>query len=187
VACLLAMSIATHGADAPRPASAASGDAVALVRRLIGGEWIHESVTKKGKTFLSRYVITDGPDGVSIVMNGWRGVADNVDYHGNLHTWREPDGKTLRFHNINEKGSTSAGEVRALDDHTLEFDWFAQPVTDTSAKTHLQFIFEGDNVFRMVAITKKGDAWETTSDEKHERVDRAPEKFLKVKPPAKKK
>jgi hypothetical protein len=39
----------------------------------------------------------------------------------------------------------------------------------------------------MVSIVKKGNTWETMSDEKHERVNKAPEKFLKVKPvPAKK-
>src|SRR4051794_36919476 len=81
--CLLAMSIAAQAADAPRPTSAPSSDAVALAHRLIGGEWIHESVTKKGKTFLGRCVVIDGPDGVSIVMDNWRGLTDNYNYHGN--------------------------------------------------------------------------------------------------------
>src|SRR5262245_2351028 len=94
--CLQAMSVLVRGADVPQSTSAPAGDpvqsgdpvksgdavqtgdAVQLCRRLIGGEWIHQSVLKNGKTFLSRYVITDAPDGVNIVMNGWRGAADNL-------------------------------------------------------------------------------------------------------------
>lgn len=43
-------------------------------------------------------------------------------------------------------------------------------------------MFEGDDVFRMLSIVKKGDKWEKVSDEKHIRVAKAPEKFLNVKP-----
>ncbi|MCB9838670.1 MAG: SRPBCC domain-containing protein [Phycisphaeraceae bacterium] len=100
-----------------------------MLGALVGGEWIHEGKAPDGRRFRVRNVVRYGPDGRSLVANGWLGFGDAGMYdHGPTMVWSDPDG-VVRFSSVHEEGTIGSGTIRLLGDtetsESFEWDWNA--------------------------------------------------------------
>ena len=109
-----------------------------ILDRMAGGDWIHESPRPDGKTFRSRSHLQKGPDGKSLVGQGWLTGPAGMFYHAATLIYREPTTGLIRFINVDEGGSTSQGEIRSIAADTLSWDWRLT----TSAGELREFIVE---------------------------------------------
>jgi len=108
--------------------------ALGLLGSLAGGEWIHESETPDGDRFRIRNVVRKGPDGASLLANGWLGFGDAPMFdHGPTLVWLDPDG-VIRFTGVHETGAVSSGTISLVDDDTVEWDWIER--SPSGERTH---------------------------------------------------
>ncbi len=158
------------------------GEAVLrLLRRLIGGEWIHESEQADGSIFRVRNVLEDGPDGRSIVGKSWLGDADGMYFHGATQVWREPSVEGVRFQSINEKGAIARGAVRLASDDAVVWDWNQTGPSGKETVFRIDMEFTGTDAYRMrLHVQAEGGEWRPMNDVEFRRVQEAPAPFKRL-------
>ena len=136
-------------ADTDGNTSGAAG-VLETLNRLVGGEWIHESVREDGRVFHVRNVVTQGPDGQSIIGNGWQDRGSGMFFHANMQVWRDPETDSVRFQNIDERGSLVRGGIRLVGADHLRWDWSPASAQDKSPRYQVEMIFQGEESYRQV-------------------------------------
>jgi uncharacterized protein YndB with AHSA1/START domain len=174
----------TGGAASRSPSRERDGEPVLrLVRRLIGGEWIHESEQADGGVFRVRNVLADGPDGRSVVGRSWLGNADGMFYHGHTQVWREPGGGAVRFQNINERGAVARGAIRLAGDDALRWDWNQIDPSGKETVYRVDMEFTGADAYRMRLHMRTGEnEWRQMNEVDFRRVQEAPQRFKQLRP-----
>lgn len=168
---------------------------MAVLNRLVGGEWIHDGQTPDGKVFLVRNILERGPDGVSIVGKGWLGNAEGMSPHQSTQIFRQaPDPRprngssadaTQRvvFHAIDEHSSVSEGDIVLVDAQTVQWNWNLQALDGQHATFRVRMKFANNDHYQFT-LAMQGDngQWTQMVDAAFERVSEVPEKFRKLKP-----
>jgi len=166
-------------ADEERPETP---PAIDILRQMAGGEWIHESTNNDGEVFRVRNVMELGPDGECIVGRGFLGDEQGMYDHGATIVYREPVTRRTMFISVNEDGSVARGEIRTLDDKTVEWDWNMQTPegAEQSFRVHSHLPSRDRYTF---TLWRKDDAgaWVELIDLEYERVEKAPPVFYKMK------
>ena len=157
-------------------------DALAILSQMAGGEWIHESTQEDGGVFRVRNVMERGPDGECIVGRGFLGDAEGMYEHGATLVYREPVTRRTRFLSVNEDGSVSQGEIRALDEHTVEWDWNIETPEGAKSAFRVHSHFPGDDQYTF-KLWRQGDdgVWLEMVDLAYTRVEKAPQEFYRMK------
>ncbi len=161
-----------------------SAEIMRLLGSLVGGEWIHESTRPEGGLFRVRSVYAKGPDGESVVAQGYLGDAEGMTPHGAFHAWREPcvaaDGG-VRFQNIDENGSVSRGEITLPEPKHLVYDWKLQSREGRTANFAVDLRVTGPDEYRFTLHRVEGEKRTQMVDIVFRRVAEAPEAFRKVR------
>lgn len=169
------------------PAEDATERIMALLHRWVGGEWIHENSAREGEVFRVRNVVTAGPDGVSLLCQGWLGNAAGMTPHA-LSIIRRGSGGVVRFENVNERGSVARGRIRLQGEGTLVWDWSEMGLNGATARYIVTTTFGEDpdiyamTVGRIVPDEGGGERLNPMVDLSMRRVPRAPEAFLRMAP-----
>jgi uncharacterized protein YndB with AHSA1/START domain len=155
------------------------GDALTLLAKSVGGEWIHESTDENGSVFRVRNVVAYAPDGKSLVARSWLGREDGMFAHGTTQIWREPGTNEIRFQNVNEAGAIGRGRLDRVGERTLVWDWNAYHPDGSVRRFWIDMIFPDDDHYRMVMRYLRGDGTEhEIMNALYKRVDQSPERFL---------
>lgn len=160
---------------------------MALLHRWVGGEWIHEATMPDGGVFRVRNVITRGPDGVSLLCQGWLGDQAGMTPHSLAIIRRTVDGG-VTMENVNESGDIARGRITLADDNTLAWDWSVLRLDGSTSRFAITTSFGPDpDTYSMtigqVAIDASGTEGVTPMVEaEFRRVERAPEEFLRIAP-----
>lgn len=161
----------------------------ALLRQMVGGDWIHETVRDDGSVFRARSRLELGPDGTSLVGYGWLGDAEGMFYHGATQIWFEPPAGLnaapggVRFQNINESGHIARGKVTLHESSTLNWDWNA---VDPDGRVHRYRVFttvEDADHYRFVLHRVGLDGAEPRElvSIQYQRVHQLPDRFEPLK------
>lgn len=137
-------------ADAPR------GDAMALLRRLVGGTWEHES-QMLGQTLHVRNTIEEGAGGSAIVMRAERLMDGAMRPYTSSIAWLDASTGGPRYASIKNDGSVASGAIRATGASTLEWDW---RVVDSAGTIHPYLVrmeLREDNVYAMTLSLRQED------------------------------
>jgi hypothetical protein len=154
---------------------------MSLLARFVGGEWVHENV-RDGKTFRARNSYTHGPDGISLIGNGWLGDADGMHHHGSIQVWSDPITGAVRFHNIDEHGALASGEITLEGDSTAVWDWAVTSPGGKKTTYRVKTILESPDKYRFVLFHRPdGGPEKQLVEVPYARVAQAPEAFLKMK------
>jgi uncharacterized protein YndB with AHSA1/START domain len=158
-----------------------AGDAakvMALLSRLVGGNWIHDGHAPDGSAFLVRNVLEHGPDGVSIVGKGWLGDDAGMTPHGSTQIYRDPGTGAVRFFNIDENSSVSQGAIVLVDNDTVQWNWnlHSQNGRQANYRVHMKFLDDDHYQFTLL-MQGEGDLWSEKVNVAFERVSDVPEKF----------
>lgn len=158
-----------------------------LLGRWVGGEWIHESAGPGGGVFRVRNLVTHGPDGVSLLCQGWLGNTQGMMPHSVAIVRRAVDGGVV-FENVNENGDVARGRITLDGENGLRWDWRVTRL-DGSTQPYditMQFGEDQDSYAMQIAMVNADDAGGQTRvpmvDVSFRRVDRAPEEFLRTSP-----
>lgn len=150
-----------------------------LLADLAGGEWIHEGAMPDGNTIRVRNVIRMGPDGVSVVSNGWLGFGDGGMFdHGPTVVWTDQHG-LIRFHGVHETGATGSGTVHLVGDDGLDWDWL-ETSPDGGTQRYaigMRIVDEDLYVSSMEVVGEDGSRTMLADGLEYRRVDVAPEQF----------
>lgn len=161
---------AAEGADA----------ALAMLGRMVGGDWISENTGPDGSLFRVRNVVEHTPDGSGCSARGWLGDATGMYPHACTQVWREGD--KAFFQSLHEDGSVARGEIRASADNTLTWDWKQVARDGKAACFTVVQTFEGQDAYRMRLLHSDGNgAPVEVLNIPFRRVTRAPEAFLKLR------
>lgn len=160
------------------------------LHRLVGGEWIHETILPGGGEFLSRNLMQFGPDGRSLITTGWLGNAAGLAPHGSTQIWRDPVSNTIWFQTINEVGGIARGEI-TLDGTTDTLHWDWKQTNPDASMSHFLILmrFIDDQTYDMT-ITRPRSRPQPPADEQTDeprvirftRVPVAPARFLNIRP-----
>lgn len=138
-------------------ADGARGDAMALLRRLVGGTWEHESEVL-GQTLHVRNTIEEGADGAAIVMRAERLMDGAMRPYTSSIAWHDPSsGGGARYVSIKNDGSVASGAIRATGESTLEWDW---RVVDAAGTVHPYLVrmeFRAENAYAMTLALRQAD------------------------------
>lgn len=163
-------------------ATPAPADALKIVQRLAGGEWIFEDKSPSGGIFRGRSVIEFGPDKQSLVARGWLGDNSGMYYHGATQIWPDPATKTVRFQSIDENGALASGDIVASSEDTIIWDWNMITQDGRRARYRVNMVFSDTDHYEFVLHEIKADG---TAPErvrvKYSRVAEAPEAYHKMK------
>jgi uncharacterized protein YndB with AHSA1/START domain len=141
------------------PTTRPAADALNLARRVLGGEWRHESQRDDGGILRAKQIFTDGPDGKSIIGEGWLDTGKGPFCHSRLQVYREPGTGRLVFQNINESGAIARGELRAIGPDKLEWDWNAQELDGATANYRVHMTFTGSDRCRFALSRLENAEW----------------------------
>ena len=149
---------------------------VRLLSRLVDGEWIHESESPDGGVFRVRNVLQHGPDGQSIVGQGWLGNADGMHPHGSTQVYLDPLSQQVRFFNINEHGAIAEGAITLVDEQTVEWDWRTR---GTKEAYSVLMKFTGSDTYEFtLRLRTENDELQQLVQISYDRVEKAPKRFL---------
>jgi len=159
---------------------------MALLGRLVGGEWIHEGKAPDGGVFRVRNVVQRGPDGQSLVSRGWLGGAEGMVEHSASQMWLEPahDGAPaeVRFCSLNEQGGITRGAIRLIGCDSVEWDWNTLLPNGTTTRHRITTSVLADDRYTMRIDTIGDDGVITKMVEADfTRVEKAPEAFLTMR------
>jgi uncharacterized protein YndB with AHSA1/START domain len=146
------------------PATQPADETLTVARRLLGGEWTHESQRPDGKMFRVRNVYTDGPDGKSLIAESWMDRGAGAYCHGRTQVYREPGTGRIMFQNINETGAVARGEMRAVGPDKLEWDWNAQALDGTPEQYRVEMTFAGGDEVRFKLSLLENGGWKQMVD-----------------------
>ncbi len=150
------------------------------LQRLVGGEWIYESVREDGSVFRIRNVVTPGPDGKSIIGNGWQDRGAGMFFHAHTQVWHDQETGTVRFQNIDERGSVAQGGVRLVGPDHLLWDWGPAIAEDKSPRYQIEMIFQGEHVYRHVISLPDDDGkMQQLANIELRRVEQEPQQLTK--------
>ena len=157
-----------------------------LVQSLVGGDWIHENIKADGSIFRSRSVSEPGPDGQSVISKGWLGDAEGMLYHGSTLVFRQPDDEKEKggiwFHNINEGGAISRGEITLINDSTLQWDWNLTSLEGQQQHYRVLMNFTGRDAYTFQLYHQQPAGAERKLIEvPYQRVAESPEAFRRSK------
>jgi uncharacterized protein YndB with AHSA1/START domain len=153
--------------------------ALALLGTLAGGEWIHEGQIPDGQSIRVLNVIREGPDGRSLVTNGWLGYGDGGMFdHGPTLIWLDPLG-VVRFAGVHEDGSTGSGVVRLFDDASVEWDWLETTTAGQESRYAIGMTFEGEDRYATTfeIVADDGSRRKLAGPMEYRRVAVAPLRF----------
>ena len=153
--------------------------AMELLGTLAGGEWIHEGAMPDGNAFLVRNVVRKGPDGKSLISNGWLGFGDAGMFdHGPTIVWLDPDG-VIRFNGVHETGATGSGTIRLISDDTVEWDWNEHTQSGEHHRYAIGMTIPGGDEYtaKMESVADNGERTMFVDNLEYKRVDVAPERF----------
>ena len=155
---------------------------MALLGRLVGGEWIHDGKAPDGSVFLVRNVLERGPDGVSIVSRGWLGDDSGMAPHGSTQIYREPQTGAVRFFSIDEHSSVSQGDIVLAEADTVQWNWNLQGLDGKRAAFRVHMKFADENHYQF-ALSVKGEEghWTQMVNADFARVKEAPARFTKLR------
>lgn len=168
----------------PLLATQPAGEALALARRLIGGEWHHERQFNDGTVFRALVICSDGPDGASFLDQGWLGDAEGMFHHGMSLVWREPATGRVLFQNISEAGAVARGEVRVIGPQKLEWEWNVTSLAGRPSEYLVHIEFDGPDAYQMQLLARRDNEWVQSVDARFVRAASAPEAFKKPRKPA---
>lgn len=158
-------------------------DALSILHRLVGGEWIFENKRPDGGLFRGRSVIEFGPDSKSLVARGWLGDASGMFYHGATQIWPDPESKSVRFQSLDENGALASGEITTDGENAVIWDWNMVTLDGRRARYRVDMAFSDTDHYEFILHEVKADG---TSQErvrvKYSRVAEAPEAYRKLKP-----
>lgn len=167
----------------PRDQAERTDRLMRMLGALVGGEWIHEGKAPDGRAFRVRNVARFGPDGASILANGWLGFGDAGMYdHGPTMVWRDPDG-VVRFSSVHEQGTIGSGTIRLLGDtqssDSFEWDWHSlQPDGSEQHFAITCTVLDQDRYTAQFELIGPSGARAPFGDPiEYRRVDIAPERF----------
>ncbi len=173
-----------------QPTSAApANDAdktLALVARLVGGEWIHEGSTPAGGVLRVRNHFEFAPDGKSLTARGWLGDAKGMFAHGCTTIFKDPATGQVSFVDVDQQGGVSRGAIRAISDSEIAWDWSSVALDGKQSRYDIRFQFTGPDEYKG-AITPfvAGKPAEKPSVELTvRRVLATPAKYLSLRPDA---
>ncbi len=153
--------------------------ALELLGTLAGGEWIHEGETPDGHAFLVRNVVRTGPDGRSLISNGWLGFGGAGMFdHGPTLVWLDPDG-VIRFNGVHETGATGSGTIRWISNDTVEWDWHEHTQSGERHRYAIGMTIPGGDRYTatMESVAKNGERTMFAEHLEYRRVEAAPERF----------
>lgn len=156
-------------------------DALSIVQRLVGGEWIFENKSENG-VFRGRSIVEYGPDGKSMVARGWLGDATGMFYHGATQIWRDPESKTVRFQSLDEQGGLAMGEITSAGENSVAWDWNLAIPDGRKSRYRVDMVFSDTDHYEFILHELKADG---SSPErvrvKYSRVSEAPAEYRKLK------
>lgn len=158
------------------PGAAAGDDVMTRLGRLVGGEWIHESVNDKGEVFRVRNVYERGADSVSVAVKGWLGNEAALQAHSSALLYRDPLTGGARVLNVNERGGVAEGAITIVDD-ALVWDWNATELDGAKSRYHIETRFDPNSSDRyrfQLAKYEKDGSLTPLIDIWFDRVDAAP-------------
>ncbi|HRQ74951.1 MAG TPA: SRPBCC domain-containing protein [Phycisphaerales bacterium] len=157
---------------------------LAMLGRLVGGEWIHES-ERSGGIFRVRNVAERGGDGVSLVTKSWLGTAEGMYDHGRTIIYRAPksEGGGVRFLNINEMGAVAQGPIRLVAPDRIEWEWKMTTLEGAQRTFRVSMAFGADRDEHTFKLERREDdgSWREQIAISYTRVDEAPERFKKLR------
>lgn len=161
---------------------ASQADPFKVLQQLVGGEWTFENKRDDGSVFRGRTVLQYGPDEKCIVGRGWLGDAKGMWDHGATQVWRDPHLGAVRFQNIDEQGSLASGEIVAIGENAVSWDWNMVVPGGRRGHYRADMFFSDADHYEFVLHEIKADG---TSPErvrvKYTRVERAGEAFHQMK------
>lgn len=164
------------------PERAGNEEVLGLVRRLVGGEWVHEHEDGKGGVFRARNVLESGPDGKSIHGRGWLGGKEGMFLHGVTQIWREPGSGEVRFQNISESGAVARGELTMKEGNTVVWDWRQWALDGTATSFRVDMIFDGMDRYRMRLFREQSNGdMQQQFEFGFERVESVKEEFKRMR------
>lgn len=157
---------------------------LALLGRLVGGEWIHES-ERGGGVFRVRNIAERGGDGVSLMTRSWLGTAEGMYDHGRTIIYRAPknEGGGVRFLNINETGAVAQGPIRLVAPDRIEWEWTMTALDGARRMFRVTTTFGPDQDEHTFRLERREDdgTWREQIAISYVRVDEAPEWFQKLR------
>jgi uncharacterized protein YndB with AHSA1/START domain len=172
---------------APNAASDNPQQVMALLGKLAGGEWIHQSATADGGVFRVRNVYEHGPDGKSLLTRGWLGAADGMFAHGGCLIWLEPGGSAdtpgeVRFCNVDQAGSVTRGAIRLIGCDSVEWDWRSTHGDGKVTRHRVTMAFPDSNRYALrIDVVGDGGTLTKMVEADFTRVDKAPPEFLRMR------
>lgn len=153
------------------PTTQPAEETLVLARRLIGGEWKHESQRPDGQKFSVRNIYRDGPDGKSLIAESWMDRGAGEFCHGRTQIWREPGTGRVMFQNINESGAVARGELRSVGPDQLEWDWNVTALDGTAEKYRVQMTLTGKDESKFKLSVLEDEKWKQLVDLAFERKE----------------
>jgi uncharacterized protein YndB with AHSA1/START domain len=154
-------------------------DALRLLHTLARGEWIFEHARDDGTVFRSRSVITEGPDGQSLIGRGWLGGSEGMFFHAATQIWREPksNGGGVRFQNIDQAGAIARGAIYLAGPNRVRWEWNSTGLDGELSRYEVEMSFERPDEYRFILFQLTGDDRTERVNITYSRVDDAPERF----------
>ena len=161
---------------------ASAADALSVLSRLVGGEWVFEDNRPDGGVFRGRSVVEKGPDAKCLIARGWLGDANGMSYHAATQIWRDPESKKVRFQSLDENGALATGEITAKGDDSVSWDWNMVTPEGRRARYRVDMVFSDSDHYEFVLHELKPDKPDAERVRvKYSRVAEAPEAFRKLK------
>lgn len=163
-------------------AGAAEGAAAALAMlgRMVGGEWVCEQTAPNGSLFRVRNVAEWAPDGKGTFTRGWLGGVSGMSPHACTLAWREGD--RALFQSLDQDGGVARGELKKVDEQTLNWEWNQSAADGKVTRYTVVQTFDGADTYRMrLLAAKDGGAQAVVVNIVLHRVARAPAEFLKMR------
>ncbi len=168
--------------EAPRDTTA--DQVLTLMRRLSGGDWIHESTRPDGSTFRVRNRIEPGPHPDGLSTRGWLGDDLGMTSHGMGVVYRAPASDRVCFLNIDEHGGIARGEIELQGDDTLHWDWNLEGADGKQSAFDVVMKFTGTDEYQFqLARIESGEKPLKFVDITFHRVRELPEAFGRLKSP----
>jgi len=146
--------------EAPEPTT--DPDAVMkTLARLVGGEWIHESKAD-GTTFRVRNVFRFGPDGRSVVSDGWLGGGAGMLYHSHAVARHEPLTGEVRLLDVSETGALAHATIALEGPGRLAYDWRAVQPDASVQRYDIDIVFTGPDTYEMTLARVDDDGQRQT-------------------------
>lgn len=169
---------------APPEAANANEQVLALLDRLVGGDWVAETVTPDGKPMLVRTRWEKGLAGSFHVAHGWIGGEEGMWEHGLMVAGVDPATGGVAFWSFGDARDVSRGHVRLAAPARLTLDWNWDAPGAPTQEAVVEMEFTGGDAYHELIYMSAADALagaNSVGDLSFRRVTEVPERFTRMR------